>query len=110
MVVEVVKVKVTRDAICCDGCDYIIPYSVPKVLVTARGEEFHFHDGGEGAAERHDCFRYWAHNPRIMERSLKARDWDADTIDEFMSLMLYRANTHSPGIARPGPDVIPCKT
>jgi len=97
------KTTVTRPAVLCDGCEYLIDYRVPTITVVVRGEQFDFHDGGEGAAERHDCFRYWAHNPRIMQRSLKNREWDDERIDEFMALMLYREvnSTGSPGIARP---------
>lgn len=96
------KTTITRDAICCDGCDYIIENGVRTIALVVREEMFDFHDGGQGNAERHDCFRFWAHNPDIMKRSLGARDWDEDRIEEFMSLMLYRSSTPgSPGMARP---------
>jgi hypothetical protein len=102
------KIQVTRDAIQCDGCEYQIGRDVEMIHVTVRGEIFDFHDGGEGNAERHDCFRYWAHGPHIMKRSLQERGWDEDRVEEFLSLMLYRASataaggpfSGSPGIPR----------
>ena len=95
------ETTVTSKAIQCDGCEYLVGRSVPLVRVLARGWEFDFHDGGEGAAERHDCFRYWAHNPHVMQRSLKARGLNEDEIDEFMAVMLYRKEgTSGPGIPR----------
>lgn len=95
------KTTVTRDAICCDGCGYLIGSNVQTIALVVREEMFDFHDGGQGAAERHDCFRYWAHNPDIMEGSLKDRGWAREKIDEFMSLMLYRSGSPgSPGIPR----------
>lgn len=95
------KITVSHPAVQCDGCEYIIGQKVPTVRVIARGEQFDFHDGGEGAAERHDCFRYWAHGPHIMRRSLENRDWDCEQIDEFMSLMLYRGKGAYPGPGLP---------
>lgn len=98
------KTTVTKDALLCDGCDYLISTGVPIITVAVRNELFHFHDGGVGDAERHDCFRYWAHGPNIMERSLKQRKYDQDQIDEFLSLMLYRREgtfSQGPGVPRP---------
>jgi hypothetical protein len=97
-----VKTKVTRSAIVCDGCGYIIPGGERQITLTVRKEVFDFCDGGEGAAEKHDCFRYWAHGPRIMRRSLEERDWDDERIEEFLSLMLYRGEgwLGGPGVPR----------
>jgi hypothetical protein len=85
----------------------------PKIVITVpfdypfefmRGDdyeeiEFHFH----ALKHRHDCFRYWAHNPRVMRDSLTDRSFNEEQIDDFMSLMLYRQSAFSPGIARPEP-------
>jgi len=95
------KTTVTRRAIECDGCEYLIGSGVQTITLMVRDEQFDFHDGGEGDAERHDCFRYWAHSPETMKRSLRNRGWGDERIDEFMSLMLYRADSWGPGIARP---------
>jgi hypothetical protein len=95
------KTTITRDATSCDGCEYLIGSDVPTIVVTVRGEQFDFHDGGQGQAERHDCFRYWAHGPNIMKRSLLERGWNEEAIDEFLSLMLYRKDGLSPGVTRP---------
>lgn len=95
----------------CDGCKYLMGGAEPKIVVSVPFDypwdvlreidpgalEFHFH----AIKQRHDCFRYWAHNPRIMKESLVARELDEEQIDEFMSMMLYRENSFSPGIARP---------
>jgi hypothetical protein len=94
----------------CDGCKYLMNENDPMVVVSVpfdfpfewlRGPkaetlDFHFHALGH----RHDCFRYWAHNPEVMRDSLKARDLDNEQAEEFMALMLYRQNSFSPGIAR----------
>jgi hypothetical protein len=95
-----VHTTITRSAIECDGCEYVIASGVQMTTLTVREEVFHFHDGGQGHAERHDCFRYWAHSPSIMQRSLTNRGWDGERIDEFLSLMLYRSDSFSPGVAR----------
>lgn len=102
------KTTVTRNAIQCDGCEYLIGAGVQTITLTQAEETFDFHDGGEGAAERHDCFRYWAHNPDIMRRSLRNREWPEADIEDFMSLMLYRSESsagwgHGPGIPREPP-------
>lgn len=94
----------------CDGCKYTMG-SDPMIVVSVPFDypldflreidpgtlEFHFH----ALANRHDCFRYWAHNPRIMKESLVARELDEEQIDEFMSMMLYRNSSFEPGVARP---------
>lgn len=94
------KTTITRPAVSCDGCEYLISAGVQTTTLVVRGEQFDFHDGGTGTAERHDCFRYWAHNPRIMRRSLEERDWGEERIDEFLSLMLYREGSLGPGLPR----------
>lgn len=93
----------------CDGCQYLIGKETPVVKVTVPfdfdwmelrdgGElEFHFH----ALRNRHDCFRYWAHNPRNMERSLRERGLNDEQVDAFMELMLYRRDSFSPGVERP---------
>lgn len=93
----------------CDGCQYLIGGTSPPVVVTVpfdyewmelregRTLEFHFHT----LHNRHDCFRYWAHNPRVMIRSLEERGLNEQEIDEFMGLMLYREDKFRPGIDRP---------
>lgn len=93
----------------CDGCKYILGKDDPRITVSVpfdypldflqddRTEEFHFH----AIKQRHDCFRYWAHNPEIMRDSLKARGLSEEQMDEFMSLMLYRSKSWEPGISRP---------
>lgn len=97
----------TENYIECDGCKYVmgkgpmitvsVPFDYPvHFLRDDRALEFHFH----AIQARHDCFRYWAHNPQIMRDSLKARELDDEETDEFMSLMLYRQNSYSPGIER----------
>jgi len=74
-----------------------VPFDYPwEFLRDGHALEFHFH----AIKQRHDCFRYWAHNPGIMRDSLKTRDLDEEQIDEFMSLMLYRHNSWGPGIER----------
>jgi hypothetical protein len=106
----------------CDGCDYIIGLTTEERNDSIRVEErtmtlrmpwdtdpikkedwvwleFHFHSPVHMQSRR-DCFRYWAHNPRIMKRSLEYRELPEDEIDEFMSVMLYRDNKHGPGIER----------
>ena len=95
----------------CDGCGYLMVSGKPMVVlsvpfdvgmaVEAEGRDwatvdFHFHV----LAQRHDCFRYWAHNPRIMRNSLIEREFADDEIDDFMELMLYREHSYSPGIER----------
>jgi hypothetical protein len=100
------KTTVTETAIQCDGCEYLVGKNVETITVVVRGEIFDFHDGGKGAAERHDCFRYWAHGPRIMRRSLENRGWPEERVEEFLSLMLYREEGgpwESPGIPREPP-------
>lgn len=104
------QVQVTKTQYTCDGCDYLMTEEQVKHGVRVnvplrtnddpdRELEFHFHT----LTNRHDCFRYWAHNPRIMTRSLKARDLDEEEVDTFLSLMLYRGDGAwpSPGIERP---------
>lgn len=92
----------------CDGCQYLMGES-PMIVVSVPFDfpfdfardgstlEFHFH----ALAHRHDCFRYWAHNVGVMERSLKERKLNEEQIDDFMSMMLYREHSFQPGIARP---------
>lgn len=99
----------TKTYIECDGCNYVmgegpmivvsVPFDFPwEWLRGKRAEtlEFHFH----ALRQRHDCFRYWAHNPSIMRTSLKERELDNEQVDEFMALMLYREKSWQPGIAR----------
>jgi len=98
----------TEEYVECDGCKYImgdgpmivvsVPFDYPWEFLRVNNEalEFHFH----ALQQRHDCFRYWAHNPGVMRDSLKARELDSEQIDEFMSMMLYRQNNYSPGIER----------
>lgn len=85
----------------CDGCQYLVGKDSPVITVSVpldHGEFlFHFHT----LANRHDCFRYWAHSPRIMQKSLQERSFTDEMIDEFLELMLYREDTFHPGIARP---------
>lgn len=95
----------------CDGCKYLMGKDELKIVVTVPFDypfefmrsddveelEFHFH----ALKNRHDCFRYWAHNPRIMRDSLTDRGFDEEQIEDFMSLMLYREGTWSPGVERP---------
>ena len=99
----------TEEYLTCDGCKYLMGKG-PMIVVSVpfdfpfewlRGEkaetlDFHFH----ALKHRHDCFRYWAHNPSIMQRSLKDRELDNEQVDEFMELMLYRQNSYSPGLER----------
>lgn len=103
------KTTVTTPALACDGCQYLMSAKHPRVEVTVpfdfkvewmradRTETFHFH----AHPHRHDCFRYWAHNPQVMRRSLEERDWSEEQIDDFMSMMLYRTGPFNPGIERP---------
>jgi hypothetical protein len=93
----------------CDGCKYVMGSDDPMIVVSVpfdypweflrddRNLEFHFH----AIRQRHDCFRYWAHNPRIMRESLEARKLNEDQIDEFMMMMLYREHSWQPGITKP---------
>lgn len=95
----------------CDGCKYVMGKNDPRIVVVVPFDypfemmrsddveqiEFHFH----ALRKRHDCFRYWAHNPEIMRDSLRARDFDDEQIDDFMALMLYREDNFHPGVARP---------
>jgi hypothetical protein len=101
------KRTVTKEYMECDGCKYLmgegpmitvsVPFDYPwEYLRDDRQLEFHFH----ALQQRHDCFRYWAHNPRIMRDSLKDRELDNEEIDEFMSLMLYRERIGGPGVER----------
>lgn len=100
---------VTQKYMECDGCKYTmgdgpmitvtVPFDYPWEFL--REDEpgtldFHFH----ALTHRHDCFRYWAHNPGIMEDSLRARELDNEQRDEFMSMMLYRQSSFSPGLER----------
>jgi len=92
----------------CDGCIYVMSESKPRITVDVpfdyplealredppRSLEFHFHADS-------DCFRYWAHNPRIMRRSLAERELSEDEIMDFLSLMLYREDPFHPGVERP---------
>ena len=99
---------VTQQYMECDGCKYLMSDKDPFITVSVPFDypleflrdgtmlDFHFHT----LANRHDCFRYWAHNPRIMRDSLTARGMDEEQIDDFMSLMLYRQSPFSPGIER----------
>jgi hypothetical protein len=95
----------------CDGCQYVLGLTTEEkaegkeVLDTAAiltipwgGQklEFHFH----AVPHRNDCFRYWAHDPQVMHRSLEDRDFTDEDIDSFMAMFLYRKHSHSPGIAR----------
>lgn len=97
----------------CDGCDYTIAAakeggavrvekdaSVLRVPWPGSDLEFHFHSP---KVSRNDCFRYWAHNPRIMRRSLERRSLSEAVIDDFLSAMLYRDNPSGPGVAREKP-------
>lgn len=104
-------VQVEKEQLSCDGCQYLmnesdarIEVSVPFdfILEELRADQpdtldFHFHALGH----RHDCFRYWAHGTDIMKRSLRERGLDDEQIDDFLSLMLYREHSWSPGIDRP---------
>lgn len=100
-----------REVLTCDGCDYILGLTteekeagvdvedtIAKLTIPWKGKvlEFLFHI----AAHRHDCFRYWAHNPGIMKKSLADRDFIPSEVDEFMSTFLYREHSHEPGITR----------
>ena len=102
---------IEKEYIECDGCLYGMAEEDPRVEVTVPFDfawealrsnppetlTFHFH----ALQQRHDCFRYWAHNPTIMKRSLKARELDEEQIDDFLSLMLYRKESgFGPGLAR----------
>jgi hypothetical protein len=95
----------------CDGCAYVLVLTTEEkaagkeVLDTAAiltipwgGQklEFHFHV----VRARNDCFRYWAHNPQVMKRSLEDRDLTDDDIESFMATFLYRSHSHEPGVAR----------
>lgn len=106
----------------CDGCDYIIGppgkvlddgstidchVTVLRIPTThehgaADGEdgflEFHFH-GPAGRSS--DCFRYWAHSPHVMARSLERRGWLPDEVQEFLATHLYREAGGSIGLERP---------
>lgn len=102
-------VQVTKEQISCDGCDYLMSLKDPHIIVSVpfdypleflqdnRIVTFEFH----ALHHRHDCFRYWAHNPEIMRRSLRERDFTEEQIEDFMELMLYRQTPYSPGIERP---------
>lgn len=106
-------VTVEKPQYTCDGCDYlmreseidqavrvVVPFDYPWMDLQAGHElEFHFHT----LSNRHDCFRYWAHNTHVMKRSLVHRGLTEDEIDSFMGLMLYRDDDrpYSPGLARP---------
>ena len=94
---------VVQDYRTCDGCDYMMGDKHPPIVVTVPPGGlvfaelvFHFH----ALTNRHDCFRYWAHNPSIMRKSLAERELDDQQIDEFMSMMLYREGQYAPGIPR----------
>lgn len=109
---------VPKEVLTCDGCDYLIGLTqeeyndgriIEEVIATliipweaAINEilEFHFHV----VPHRQDCFRYWAHNPRIMRRSLKARSMQEDEINKFMEIFIYRSENwnSAPGITRSG--------
>jgi hypothetical protein len=103
------KKTIEQEYLECDGCKYLMGSKEPLITVTVpfdypleflredRTIEFHFH----ALTHRHDCFRYWAHNPRIMRDSLTNRGFDEEQIDEFLSLMLYREDAFHPGVARP---------
>ena len=107
------KKTIEQEYLECDGCGYVMGKEDPRIEVSVPFDfpwewlrdlkdpgvlTFHFH----ALRQRHDCFRYWAHNPRIMEQSLKDRELDNEQREEFLSLMLYRAegNLYSPGIPR----------
>ncbi len=91
----------------CDGCIYVmgeelrielvVPWGYPIDIGDDEQLTFHFH----AMTLRHDCFRHWAHNPRIMKRSLTERGFSPQQIDDFMELMLYRENSYSPGVEKP---------
>lgn len=102
---------VTEQYMVCDGCGYLMNAKKPMIVVDVpfdvaiavelegrdwESVSFHFHT----LANRHDCFRYWAHNPAIMENSLKERGFYEEEIADFMELMLYRKNPFSPGIEK----------
>ena len=97
------KKTVEQTVIECDGCQYIMGRAPAPILVTvplhdnAEPLVFHFHT----LHNRHDCFRYWAHNPRVMIRSLKERGLGDEDVEAFMELMLYRESKFGPGIDRP---------
>jgi len=104
------EATVTKEYLECDGCQYGMAEKDPRIEITVpydfewealRSDPpetlmFHFH----AVQTRHDCFRYWAHSPHVMKRSLRERGLDAEQIDDFMSLMLYREGL-GPGIERP---------
>lgn len=105
------QVMVEKTQFTCDGCQYlmsqaqvddgikvVVPFDYSWMELREERElEFHFHT----LSNRHDCFRYWAHNPDVMTRSLRDRKLDDEEIDQFLSLMLYRKHSWSPGLARP---------
>lgn len=110
------EIPTTRVQYECDGCQYGMrdPEERPCIVVSVPMEydggdrlTFHFH-GVQDDGYR-DCFRYWAHNPDVMERSLRARGLDETDRDEFMYLMLYKrerdgkVDTFSPGVPRKRP-------
>lgn len=103
----------------CDGCDYVLarrnrerelePALANSILVSVPWDwpwpaeirsgnklDFHFHADG-------DCFRYWAHSPYVMKKSLEKRGLDEAQVGEFMRLMLYRSDHRSPGIEQKKP-------
>lgn len=116
------KTTVTKPAISCDGCGYLVGMTVEERASTHLRDEdlvcelripwdveaadrakhvwltFHFH-----APQRHrsDCFRYWAHTPYIMKGTLAERGLSPKQIDEFLSTFLYREERYAPGIERP---------
>lgn len=100
---------VTQEYLTCDGCLYLMAEKDPRIEVTVPFDypleflrdggvlTFHFH----ALTYRHDCFRYWAHSPDVMRRSVRERGLDKEQIDDFLSLMLYREDPIHPGIERP---------
>lgn len=79
------KAKREIEVTVCDGCDYQMGQNEPTTVMHVPVESqlkpvvFHFHYGAG-----HDCFRYWASNTSIMDRSLKYRGFDEEEIETFM--------------------------
>ncbi len=106
----------TKEYLECDGCQYVIGLSthdrergvkledcVTTLDVFWDDERVVFHFHGAEHPTRHDCFRYWAHNVHVIQRSLKERGWDDEDIDDFLRVHLYSDpnKVGSPGIPRP---------
>lgn len=78
----------------CDGCGYVFPEGQliiklhMQITPNRESDEFHFHP--ITFETRSDCLRYWITNPSMIKKSLDARGYSTEEIDEALRHLSYR--------------------